>query len=120
MCLFLSELGKVLEEIIRCTYYLVISDLTIHELSRKTRLSRGEIIDTYLREFLLVEKLTIVEVTSEDWNQAKILSRELKLHLKDALHFFIAEKSGCTLVTEDVELKSKAKGRIVVKSLEEL
>lgn len=55
-----------------------------------------------------------VEVTSEDWNQAKILSRELKLH------FFIAEKSGCTLVTEDVELKSKAKGRIVVKSLGEL
>jgi len=41
-----------------------------------------------------------------------MLSRELKLH------FFIAEKSGCTLVTEDVELKSN--GRIVVKSLGEL
>lgn len=107
---------KILDAILECKFQLVISDLTVKELSRKTNLSKEVIIQEYLKPYEMVDKLVIIETTEDTIKEANTLSRRYKLHAADALHVLIAGKKECILVTRDKELKSAAR-RIGVKAV---
>lgn len=106
---------KLLDAILECRFRLVISDLTVKELSRKTNLPKETIIEEYLKPYEMVGKLTIIETTKENIREANEISRTYRLHASDALHALVAKKEGCILVTRDVELRTTAR-RISVKS----
>ena len=100
---------KILDEILECKFKLVISDLTVKELSRKTGLSKEVIINEYLKPYEMVAKLTIVETSEEIIKEANAIGRRHRLHAADALHVLVAKKEKCILVTRDVELRITAR-----------
>jgi len=106
---------RLLDAILECRFRLVISDLTVKELSRKTNLPKETIIEEYLKPYEMVGKLTIIEATKENIREANEISRRHRLHASDALHALVAKNEGCILVTRDVELRTTAR-RIGVKS----
>jgi len=110
---------RLLEAILKCRFRLVISDLTVKELSRKTSLPKERIIEEYLKPYEMVGKLTIVETTMEDLRKANEVSRRYRLHASDALHALVAKNEGCILVTRDVELRTTARKMTMESSLPE-
>ena len=99
---------KLLEEIVNCKYLLVISELTIKELSKKTDLPIDIMYDEYLRIYKMIDKLTIVKVTKKIADDAIYLSSSYGLHKVDALHAIMAKSNGCLLITRDAELRFAA------------
>jgi len=99
---------KLLDEIINCKYLLVISELTIRELSKKTDLPIDIICDEYLRIYEMISKLTIVKVTKKIAEDAVYLSSSYGIHKVDALHAIMAKSNDCLLITRDVELRYAA------------
>jgi len=100
---------KLLDAILECRLWLIISDLTVKELSRKTNLSKETIVEEYLKPYEMVGKLTIVETTKENIREAGEISRRHRLHASDALHALVAKNEGCILITRDEELRKTAK-----------
>ena len=100
---------KLLDAILECKFRLVISDLTVKELSRKTNLSKEIIMKEYLRPYDMVEKLTVIETTKDMIREAGSISRKYRLHASDALHALVAKNEGCILVTRDKELRATAR-----------
>lgn len=107
---------KILDAILACKFQLVISDLTVKELSRKTGLSKEVIVNEYLKPYEMVTKLTIIETSMEMIKEANTISRRYGLHAADALHALVAKKEKCALVTRDKELTRTAR-RIDVRAL---
>ena len=99
---------KLLDEIINCKYLLVISELTIKELSKKTDLPIDIVYDEYLKIYKMVDKLTIVKVTKKIAEDAVYLSSSYGIHKTDALHAMMAKSNDCILITRDVELRCAA------------
>ena len=100
---------KILDAILECKFQLVISDLTVKELSRKTGLSKEVIVKEYLKPYEMVAKLTIIETSMEMIKEANAISRRSGLHAADALHALVVKKEKCTLVTRDKELTRTAR-----------
>ena len=100
---------RLLDAILECKFLLIISDLTVKELSKKTGLSRDVIIQEYLKPYEMVGKLTIIETTKEMVKEAEMNSQRYGLHASDALHALIAKREECTLVTRDEELRTKGR-----------
>ena len=107
---------KILDAILECKFHLVISDLTVKELSKKTNLSREVITQEYLKPYEMVDKLSIIGTTKEMIGEADTISRKYRLHASDSLHALVAKKEGCTLVTRDKELRTTAR-RISVRAV---
>ena len=107
---------RILDLILECKFRLVISDLTVKELSRKTDLTKEVIVQEYLGSFDMVGKLMVVETTREMIQEANAVGRKYGLHGADALHALVAKREGCVLVTRDVELKTTAR-RISVRAV---
>jgi predicted nucleic acid-binding protein len=100
---------RILDLILECRFRLVVSDLTVKELSRKTGLTRELIVQEYLRPFEIVGKLTVVEATVEMIQDANAMSHKYGLHGADSFHVLVAKREGCVLVTRDTELRTTAK-----------
>ena len=100
---------RILDAILECKFLLVISDLTLKELSRRTNLSREVIVEQYLRPYEMVEKLTVIETTKDMIREASSISRRHRLHASDALHALVAKNEDCVLVTRDEELRTTAR-----------
>ncbi len=100
---------KLLDGVLACRFWLVVSDLTVKELSKKTNLSREVIMEEYLGPFEMVEKLTVVETTEKMIREAGSVGRRYGLHASDALHAFVAKNENSVLVTRDEELRTTAR-----------
>lgn len=100
---------RILDAILECKFWLVLSDLTVKELSKKTNLPKETITQEYLRPYIMVNKLIIIETTADMIREANSTSQRYRLHASDALHAIIAKNEGCILVTRDIELKNTAK-----------
>lgn len=115
-----ERVRRIFEETIECKYYLVISGLTIAEMALKIKVPEELVVEEYLKEFSLVQKIDIVSNTKQEWSEARKLAREIGLHLKDSLHVIAAKNQGCILVTEDKTHREKASKKIEIRNLEEL
>jgi len=62
-----------------------------------------------IAKILAIMRVELVE-TGEDFMEVMRLSTELKITFYDASYLYMAKKNNLTLITEDVELKGKAKG----------
>jgi len=100
---------KFLEEIIKCKYYLVISELTIFELVKVTGLNREVIIKEFFKSFSAVNKLKIVKKNRKIAEDAVYFSSSFGIHIVDAFHAIIAKMNDCWLVIFDRMLKDGAK-----------
>jgi predicted nucleic acid-binding protein len=100
---------KILDAVLECRFQLVISDLTVKELSRKTGLSKEIIVKEYMKPYEMLSKLTIVKTSMDMIREANTISREYRLHAADALHVLVAKNEKCSLVTRDKELTRTAK-----------
>jgi len=100
---------KLLHAIIDCHYYLVISNLVITELAKKTEMSEEIIIDEYLKEFRITNKMTIVKISKKNVQAATYLYSTHGIHMTDAIHAIAALSNQCILVTRDKELTIAAK-----------
>jgi len=99
---------KLLDEIINCRYHLVVSELTIKELSKKTELPADIIYDEFLKVYEIIDKLTIVKVTKKIAEDAVYFSSSHGIHKPDALHAMMAKSNDCLLITRDIELRYAA------------
>jgi len=100
---------KLLQAIIDCHYYLVISNLVITELAKKTGMPEEIIIEEYLKEFIIRNKMTIVKISKKIAQDASYLYSTHGLHMTDAIHAIAALSNQCILVTRDKDLKLTAK-----------
>ena len=95
---------KLLRAVIDCHYHLVISNLVITELSKKMGVPSEEIIDEYLREFFLVQKIDMIKISRKIADEASHLYSTQGIHMIDAIHAIAASLNECVLVTRDKEL----------------
>lgn len=100
---------KLLDKIIECIFSLVISDLTIRELCKKTELPSEIICEEYLKPFKIIDKLKIIKTTRKVAEDAVYLSGYYGIHKTDALHAIMVKSNDCILVTRDNELIFAAK-----------
>lgn len=85
-------------------FVLVISELTIRELAKRTGLPHETLLGEYLKPFEMVNKLRVVKVTRRFAEDAVHLSGAYGIHKTDALHAIMARPSDCVLVTRNDEL----------------
>lgn len=95
---------RLLEQVIECRFVLVISELTVRELAKRTGLPRETLMGEYLKPFEMVDKLRVVKVTRRVAEDAVQLSGAYGIHKTDALHAIMAMSADCVLVTRDDEL----------------
>ena len=101
--------NKLLHLIIDCNFFLVISNLTLMELAKKVGTSENVVVDDYLREFVLSDKIEIVKVSRKVTQDASYLYSTTGIHMTDAIHAVVALVNQCILVTRDRELSNAAK-----------
>jgi len=105
---------RLLERVISCRLFLIISELTLEELSRNMRLSIDTIKSDYFNEYANLGKLSVAEVTQDIVNEARRLSH----HVGDATHAVIAKREGAVLITRNkrhfLPIARKLRLRIVV------
>jgi predicted nucleic acid-binding protein len=111
--------NRFLNEVINCKHEIVISDLTIHELSLKTKMEEKEILNEYLKEFIILNKIEILKTTSDNKKKAGELRKNTRIHLKDALHTVIAMQEKCVIITRDKDFQ-KVKDKIKIFKPEEI
>jgi predicted nucleic acid-binding protein len=90
---------RLLEKVVECTYYLVISNLTLKELSKKMSLSTNDIKAFYFEKYEQMGKLSVVKVTQPMIDQA----RGVPTHLTDAVHAVVAKQENAILVTRNIK-----------------
>ena len=115
---FLEYYSKnALDRVLSCKFHLIISDLTIKELSEAIRpkKSREEIL-TYFEPYEKLDKIRILVPDTTDWEEARRLRNTTGLHLKDALHTVLAKKTKSTLVTWNLKDFQKAGKEVEVRS----
>lgn len=112
---------KILEEIINCTYNLVISKLTLIELAKRLDTTEEVILDYFLKPFKIIDKLEIIKVTQRIAEEAIHFGSSYGVHKSDALHGMLSKLNECILVTQDKNLYDAAKKfSVEVKKPEEL
>ncbi|MCW4051074.1 MAG: PIN domain-containing protein [Candidatus Bathyarchaeota archaeon] len=94
-----------LEHIIKCKYYLYISELTIIELKKVTEFNREMILNEILRPYSVLNKITILKKNIKIAEEANYFSSTYGVHPADALHAMSAKMNKCWLITFDRELK---------------
>jgi len=100
---------KLLRLTIDCHFFLIISNLTLMELAKKIGISEDVVVDEYLREFVLSDKIEIVKVSRRVAQDASYLYSTTGIHITDAIHAIVALLNQCILVTRDRELSNVAK-----------
>ena len=112
---------KLFDEIIDCKFNLVVSELTIQELSSRTELPKDLIFEEFLKIYQLLKKLEIVKITKKVADDAIYFGSSYGVHSADALHAMMAKSNDCILITRDRELRYAAlKYGIDVKRPEEI
>ena len=104
-----SDSKKLLDEIINCTYNLVISKLTLIELKKKMNIKEDVLLNYFLREFKILNKLEIIDVTEKIAEEAVYFGGYYGVHKADALHTMLSKMNDCILVTLDDELYAAAR-----------
>lgn len=99
---------KLLDAILECKFQLILSDLVIRELAKKTGLTYELVIQNYLKPYEILRKLTIRKTTMPIADEAVYLSSAYGIHKIDALHAIHAKSESCILVTRDNELLKTA------------
>jgi len=89
---------RILEKIIDCTFFLIISDLTLEELSKKIPLPVSRVKSEYFSEYERRQKLKVVEVTRDVSDEAS----RLPTHHADAIHALVARRENALLVTRNI------------------
>jgi len=100
---------KLLDAVLECKYDLILSDLLIRELAKKTSLTYNQVLDNYLKPFEILGKLSIRKTTMSIADEAVYLSSTYGIHKVDALHAIHAKSEGCILVTRDIALLRTAR-----------
>ena len=104
-----ADSKKLLDEIINCTYNLVVSKLTLIELKKKMNINEDILLNYFLREFKIINKLEIINVTKNIAEEAVYFGGYYGIHKADALHAMLSKMNDCILVTLDDELYAAAK-----------
>lgn len=91
---------RLLQAVVDCRFFLIISTLTLKELSRKMSASPDDVKSGYFRMYESVGKLSIVTVTQDMVDEAK--HAQLRTHLSDAIHAVVARRENAVLVTRNI------------------
>jgi predicted nucleic acid-binding protein len=111
--------GEILNRTVSCEFSIIISDLTVKEIKRRMVFSDEE-LNSSLRIYKDMNKLTVIEGTEAMWSQAKKISNERGVHMSDAMHTVFAKEAGAVLVTWNVKDFVNVKDLITVRHPREL
>lgn len=105
---------EVFKRTVSCEFFIVISELVIHEVMEKMNFS-DEDIEELLMPYKKLNKLIILDVDNYIWRDFVHLCKKYKTHRSDAIHAILAKKSNSLLVTwnlkdfkniKDIEVRS--------------
>ena len=99
---------SVLDDVIGCRFFLVVSDFLIREISKVTGLSYDVVESRLFEPYRMVEKLEFVKLSQDNGLDVTAFSSGYGVHPVDAVHAVLAENNGCWLVTFDGDLKVAA------------
>ena len=77
-------------------------------MAMKMEMSDEEIIEKYLKEFRISQKIKIKRIFRQVTQDAIYLYSSYGIHMTDAIHAIAAKNNECTLVTRDKELIAAA------------
>jgi len=92
---------RLLAAVIACEFSMVISNLTIEELERKTSLSREMINTEYLSLYRTAGKLRLVSVRAQEVEESRHWQARSELNRADIIHALVAKREQATIVTND-------------------
>lgn len=90
---------RLLEAVISCRFFLIISELTLEELSRRMRIPLDKVRVDYFGRYESLGKLGFVEITQEIVDEARQISRR---HEPDATHAVVAKQKMAILITRNI------------------
>jgi len=106
---------QLFKRTIDCQFFLVISDLILHELSGQMSAPERSLESAHFGEFRACGKLKIVKIERNMHDEARRLVSQLPPHVthtKDAIHAIVAKKEGAVLVTRNIK-DYRALGRML-------
>lgn len=110
---------EVLNRVIGCEFFIVISDWTVKELMAREQVSREELMSA-LSPYQLIQKLEIVTPDSNDFEEAKRIKKQTGIHYPDSMHAALAKKAGAIIVTWNTKDFNLVKDIIEVRTPKEL
>ena len=89
---------SLFDRAIKCEFKMLISGLTLYEMSAVSGLSKKELIKDWVKPFIAAKKLQILEANQDDITRALNLVKKRKVkHKADAIHAVLAMKNNLTL-----------------------
>ncbi len=110
---------EILKRVVKCEFYLIISDFVIEELLSITSLNKKEILKQFNPYFSL-KKIKISKINKKDWEKADKLAKKYKIWKGDALHAIKAKQENAIVITWDIKHFSKLEDYVLVRSPKEL
>ncbi|MBR9678293.1 MAG: type II toxin-antitoxin system VapC family toxin [Nanoarchaeota archaeon] len=86
---------ELIERVLACEYAAVISDLTVEEFEKITKLSKADLKELFKTN---PHKLEIISVEQRDINRVKELSKLGVKGKKDCIHAAIALRTKCDVI----------------------
>jgi len=90
---------RLFQAIVDCVFFLIVSDLTLEELSRRIPLPISMVKSDYFDQYKRLGKLKVIEVKQDIVDEAS----RLPTHRADAIHATIAKREKATLVTRNIK-----------------
>jgi len=88
-----SSSDRLLAKALKCKYFIIISDFTVHELSRYRLLPE---LMQFLTIYQAAKKIKVCKISDENKKEATLLLH--KTHYADALHKVVACHNGAKMI----------------------
>ncbi len=99
---------RLLAAVIACEFSMVISNLTIEELKRKTSLTKEMIGTEYLSLYRTTGKLRLVSVSAQEVEESRSWRGRSELNRADIIHALVAKREQAIVVTNDKIFRREA------------